>query len=250
MVQIIVAENSDIASMNVAGIVQEQLEKKPNSVLLLPTGSTPLKVYKRLSEMVETGTVSFSEAKTFNLDEYYGIEKSHPESYHSFMWKNFFGKIDIKKENVSIPESNPKDADLFCKQYEERINEKGLDLALLGIGVNGHIGFNEPGTSFDSITHVTDLTKSTIEANSRFFESEKDVPTKAITAGMKTIMNAKKVVLMAFGKNKAEVIRDALEGEVSESVPASILQKHENAIFILDKDAASLLGKKTSLSPQ
>ena len=245
MVQIVVAENSSIASMDIAGIVQEQLEKNPNSVLLLPTGSTPLRVYKRLSEMAETGTISFSKAKTFNLDEYLGIKKSHPESYHSFMWKNFFGKIDIKKKNVSIPESNPKNANLFCKRYEEKIKKAGLDLALLGIGINGHIGFNEPGTSFDSKTHVTNLTKLTIKTNSRFFKSEKDVPTQAITAGIKTIMKAKKVVLMAFGKNKAKAIRNALEGKISEKVPASILQKHNNAIFILDKEAASLLKKKS-----
>ncbi len=248
MVVVIVADNAGIASRHVAGIVCRQLEKNPDSVFLLPTGSTPLKVYCLLAEMVEAGKASFSRARTFNLDEYLGIEKSHPESYHSFMWKNFFGKIDVKKGSVSIPAPKPLDAKQFCKRYEERISKAGLDLALLGIGKNGHIGFNEPGTGFSSKTHVASLLKSTINANSRFFKSEKDVPTQAITAGMKTITGAKKIILMAFGKGKARAVRDALEKKPGKQVPASVLQLHKNSIFVLDKEAASLL-KKTKFKP-
>ncbi len=248
-VQTIVAENADIASRHASDIVCRQLGKKRHSVLLLPTGSTPLKLYGILAEMVRAGKLSFSDAVTFNLDEYLGISEKHPESYHSFMWKNFFGKIDINKRNVSIPETSPKDAKRFCREYEQKISRKGLDLAILGIGVNGHIGFNEPGTKFSSRTHVAELTKSTIKANSRFFRSRKQVPKKAITCGLKTIMQANKVVLLAFGKNKAKAVRDAMEGNISEKVPASILQKHGNVVFVLDREAASLLKKTRMKAP-
>lgn len=248
MVLVVVAENSGIASRHVAGIVCGQLGKKPDSAFLLPTGSTPLMVYGLLAEMVEAGKTSFSKAVTFNLDEYLGIGKRHPESYHRFMWKNFFGKIDVKKGNVSIPDSRPRDAKLFCKRYEEKVSKAGLDLALLGLGENGHIGFNEPGTGFSSRAHVACLSRSTIMANRRFFRSEKDVPRQAITVGMKTIMGAKRVVLMAFGKKKARAVRDALEKKVSEKLPASVLQLHKNAVFVLDREAASLL-KKTRFEP-
>ncbi len=249
MIQTIVAENSDMASRHAADIVFRQLEKKPNSVFMLPTGSTPLKLYSLLAEIVESGKISFSKAITFNLDEYLGISKTHKQSYHRFMWENFFGKIDINRKNVSIPEPNPKNTEKFCKAYEKKIKKAGLDIAVLGIGQNGHIGFNEPGTSFESKTHVAELTKSTIKANSRFFKSEKQVPKKAITAGLKTIMQAKKVIVLAFGKNKAKAVKEALEGKVSEKVPASILQRHKNTVFVLNKEAASMLKKKDNDPP-
>ena len=248
-VQVVVAENGDIASRHAAGVVCNQIGKKRHSVLLLPTGSTPLRLYELLAEMVEAGKLGFSEAITFNLDEYLGIQEGNPESYHSFMWKNFFGKIDIKKANVHIPNSNPENAEAFCREYEKKIARTGIDLAVLGIGENGHLGFNEPGTPFSSGTHVAELSKSTIKANRRFFASEKDVPKKAITAGLKTIMQAKKVMLLAFGKKKARAVKEALEGKISEKVPASILQKHRNAVFVLDTEAASLLTKTSPLPP-
>jgi len=165
------------------------------------------------------------------------------------MWHNFFGKVDIQRKNVSIPESRPKNEERYCKAYEARIKRAGLDIAVLGIGQNGHIGFNEPGTSFESRTHVAKLAKSTIRANSRFFKSEKHVPKKAITCGLKTIMRAKKIVVIAFGKKKARAVRNALEGRVSEKVPASIMQRHRNAVFVLDKEAASLLKKTRIQAP-
>lgn len=247
-VQAVVAENPGIASRHVADIVQRQLEEKPNAVFMLPTGSTPLRLYALLVEMVELEKISFSKAVTFNLDEYLGIGKRHRQSYHRFMWDNFFGRVGISSKNVSIPEPNPKDIERFCEAYEERVKRAGLDMAILGIGENGHIGFNEPGTSFSSETHLTKLSKSTIKANSRFFRSEKQVPKEAITAGLKTIMLAKKVILLAFGKKKAKAVKRALEGKPSEEVPASILQMHGNVLFVLDREAASLL-KKTRLKP-
>jgi glucosamine-6-phosphate deaminase len=246
--KIIVASNGEIASRHAAHLVQEEINNKPNTVFLLPTGSTPLPLYDLLAERVRSGKLSFAHATSFNLDEYLGIDVNHPESYHSFMQKNFFDKVDFKKTNNFIPEANPKDTKEFCKQYEEAINKNGIDLAIIGIGRNGHIAFNEPGTSFDSITHVTDLTKSTIEANARFFKSDKAVPKQAITTGLKTIMGAKKIILLAFGEDKTGAIKATLEAPATEKTPASILQSHKNLVVLLDKSAASKL-KKTRQEP-
>ncbi len=243
---VVVAGNQDIASRHVADIIFNQLKSKQNSVFLLPTGSTPLKLYSVLIDMVQAEKISFAKAATFNLDEYIGIGKGHGQSYHRFMWHNFFGKVNINRKNVSIPESKPKDAEKFCKAYEKKIRKTGLDIAVLGIGENGHIGFNEPGTKFSSETHVAELSKSTINANSRLFKSKKDVPRQAITAGLKTIMQAKRIIVLAFGKKKAKAVKLAIEGRVSEKVPASVLQKHKDVVFVLDEEAASLL-KKTRL---
>ena len=248
--KVIVAENQEIASKNAASMLCKQIKKKPSSVFLLPTGSTPLQMYSILLEKFQAGKISFAHTQSFNLDEYLGIKEGNKQSYHFFMQKNFFGKIDIKKANTNIPSSNPASPEKFCKAYEKKIKQAGLDLAVLGIGENGHIGFNEPGTSFNSETHVASLTKSTIKANSRLFSSKEKVPTKAITCGLKTIMRAKKVVLLAFGKKKAKAVRDALEKKPSSKVPASILQGHPNAFFILDREAASLLKKKEFLPPK
>ena len=239
----VICKNMETASRLAADLVCDQIEKKPNSVLLLATGSSPLRMYELLAEKVKAGQASLAEVKTFNLDEYFGIDKKNPQSYHSYMWNNFFSKIDIKKENVEIPETNPKDERKFCKEYEKKIKKAGIDLAVLGIGRNGHIAFNEPGTSFESETHAAELTAATAKANSRFFKSEKEVPKKAITVGLKTIMGAKEIVLLAFGKQKAKAVGDAVEGKVTKEVPASVLQKHKNAIFILDREAASMLRK-------
>jgi len=245
---VVVARNRDIASIHAFSIVRKQLDDKPSSVFLLPTGSTPLRLYGLLAESVKLGKASFSKAVTFNLDEYLGIGSEHPQSYNRFMWDNFLGKIDIKKENVFIPESRPANAEEFCRDYENEIKKSGIDLAILGLGDNGHIGFNEPGTLFFSETNVATLTPSTIKANSRFFGSEKEVPRQAITAGLKTIMRAKAIIVMAFGKGKARIVRQAIEGGVTETVPASVLQKHGNVLFILDKEAASML-ENTELEP-
>jgi glucosamine-6-phosphate deaminase len=238
---VVVTRNPDMASRHVLGIIGSQLAAKHDSVFLLPTGSTPLKLYGLIAEAVGLGKMSFSNAATFNLDEYLGIEKDSPQSYNRFMWDNLFGKIDIRKENVAIPEPNPEDPDRFCSEYESRIRHSGIDIAIIGIGENGHIGFNEPGTSFSSVTHVASLTKSTVDANSRFFDSGKDVPKRAITAGLDTIMAADKIILLAFGKNKASAVKQAIEGGVTEKTPASVLQNHKDVTFVMDTDAASML---------
>jgi glucosamine-6-phosphate deaminase len=246
--KVIVANNPTIASRHAASIITQQLHKKPNTTFLLPTGSTPLPLYQLLTEKVKTEDISFAHTKTFNLDEYLGLETTHPQSYHHFMHKNLFNKINIRKNNISIPSSKPKNPQFYCKKYDAKIAKYGIDLAIIGIGQNGHLAFNEPGTSFSSKTHVTNLSSSTIKANSRFFSSTKQVPQQAITVGLDTIMSANKIILLAFGKNKAQAISSAMEGNITEQVPASILQKHKDVTIILDSPAAKEL-KKTRLHP-
>jgi glucosamine-6-phosphate deaminase len=186
--------------------------------------------------------VSFSQVKTYNLDEYVGIPKDHPCSYYYFMQENLFKDIDIPAENVSLPDGNAEDLEAECKSYEERIAEAGgIDLQVLGIGHNGHIGFNEPNTPFGAVTQLVDLTQSTIQANSRFFESEDQVPRQALSMGIKTIMQARKILLFAKGGDKAEIIKKALQGPVTPEVPASILQLHPNLHVFVDKAAGAKL---------
>lgn len=212
--------------------------KKDNCVLGLATGTTPLGVYKRICDTFKD-KVSFKNVKTFNLDEYYGLDKSDINSYHHFMYENLFSKIDIDLNNTYFPN------DIACNNYslyDELIKSNGgIDYQILGIGRNGHIGFNEPGTSFLSLTHISELQDSTINDNARFFSSKDDVPSKAITMGLKSIMNAKKIVIIAFGKNKALAINRLINGQVDEKMPASILKYHKNVTLFLDEDAAKKL---------
>ncbi|MBE6939125.1 MAG: glucosamine-6-phosphate deaminase [Ruminococcaceae bacterium] len=219
----------------------ELLKNKPNAVLGYATGSTPLGLYGELARLNAAGEVSFAEATTFNLDEYVGLEGTHDQSYRYFMNKNLFDKIDIKKENTNVPcgidMTNEKAA-----QYDKAIEAAGgIDLQLLGIGHNGHIGFNEPGTPFGSVTHVVDLTESTINANARFFESINDVPTQAVSMGIKTVMNARSIIFIALGADKAEIVKKMICGEVTPEVPASVLQLHPDVEVYIDHAAASLL---------
>ena len=219
----------------------ELLKNKPNAVLGYATGSTPLGLYGELARLNAAGEVSFAEATTFNLDEYVGLEGNHDQSYRYFMNKNLFDKIDIKKENTNVPcgidMTNEKAA-----QYDKAIEAAGgIDLQLLGIGHNGHIGFNEPGTPFGSVTHVVDLTESTINANARFFESINDVPTPAVSMGIKTVMNARSIIFIALGADKAEIVKKMICGEVTPEVPASVLQLHPDVEVYIDHAAASLL---------
>ena len=219
----------------------ELLKNKPNAVLGYATGSTPLGLYGELARLNAAGEVSFAEATTFNLDEYVGLEGTHDQSYRYFMNKNLFDKIDIKKENTNVPcgidMTNEKAA-----QYDKAIEAAGgIDLQLLGIGHNGHIGFNEPGTPFGSVTHVVDLTESTINANARYFDSANDVPRQAISMGIGTIMAARRVILLATGKGKAPAIARAVKGQIDPDMPASILRAHQNCQFLLDEEAASEL---------
>ena len=187
---------------------------------------------------------SYKDIKSYNLDEYYGLEHTHPQSYYYFMQKHLFSKVDIKPENVHVPKGSG-DIQASCDEYNKLLAENVIDIQLLGIGSNGHIGFNEPGTSFDAVTHVVDLKQSTIEDNARLFFDGKieDVPKQAVSMGISNIMNAKSVLLLAFGKGKAEAVKGMIEGPVTEELPASILQKHQDVTVILDKDAASLLTK-------
>lgn len=215
----------------------KQISKKPNSVLGLATGTSPLGVYTNLIEAHKKGLISFKKVVTFNLDEYVGLDGQHPQSYRYFMNSNLFDHIDIDKRNTHVLKGVG-DYLAYAKQYDNEIAKAGgIDLQILGIGSDGHIAFDEPHTSFDSLTHVSELTESTIRDNSRLFDDISQVPTKAVTMGLKSIMNAKKIVLIATGKNKAQAIKDLLQGPITEDVPCSILQKHPDCTIFVDPDA-------------
>jgi len=226
-------------------MVASQITLKPDSNLGLATGGTPLAMYDKLIEMFREDEVDFSEVKSFNLDEYCGLEADHPNSYHYYMYDNFFKEINIKKENIHIPNGKADDFDRECRDYEETIKKAGgIDLQILGIGSNGHIGFNEPAESLNVATEVVNLSEETIKANSRYFESEDNVPKKAISMGMATILKADRIILLARGKNKAEAIKKTVNGKISTQEPASLLQTHPQVTIILDQKAASLINKK------
>ena len=217
----------------------ELLKEKPDAILGGATGSTPLLLYAELARLNKAGEVSFAQAKSFNLDEYVGLDGDHDQSYRYFMDKNLFEHIDIDMAKTRVPSGINTE---IAAEYDKEIEAAGgIDMQLLGIGNNGHIGFNEPGTPFGSITHVVELTESTREANARFFESIDEVPTHAVTMGIKTVMNARKVILIATGKAKAPIVKEFIQGPVTEEVPASVLQLHPNVEVFLDHEAASLL---------
>ncbi len=217
------------------------IQNKPNAVLGLATGSTPEDLYAELIRLNNNGEVSFKNVKTFNLDEYCGLPVEHPQSYRYFMQEKLFDHIDIDLRNTYVPDGfRTSTEDLLA--YDRAIAQAGgIDLQLLGIGVNGHIAFNEPGTSFDSLTHVVELTQETRQVNSRFFGNIDEVPTHAICMGMRTIMNTQNIILMAIGENKAEAIRNAVYGDIDPMCPASVLQLHPNVTIFVDEDAAKLL---------
>lgn len=211
-------------------------------VLGLATGSTPELFYEKLADSCKRGEVSFKDVETFNLDEYCGIDASNDQSYLSFMKRHLFDKVDIPKGAWHLPDGNASDPKAACHGYDEAIFDAGgIDLQLLGLGNNGHIGFNEPSDSFPVGTHIVDLDSSTIEANSRFFESMDDVPKRAITMGIGTIMCAQSIVVMATGRGKAGIVKRAFTGKVVPQVPASVLQLHRDVLVLLDKDAAAEL---------
>ena len=224
-----------------AAIYKEILDAKPNAVLGFATGSTPLDLYAELVKMCDAGEISFKDVTTFNLDEYVGLEPTHDQSYRYFMDTNLFTKIDLDPARVHIPSGIDTSADALAG-YDEAIAEAGgVDMQLLGIGCNGHIGFNEPGTPLESLTHVVELTQNTREVNARFFESLDDVPTHAATMGIKTVMSARKLLLIALGESKADAIKATVEGPVTADCPASVLQLHPDAIVFCDEAAASKL---------
>lgn len=212
-------------------------------VLGLPTGSTPLDVYAELVRMYEAGEVSFKNVVTFNMDEYVGLPESHPESYHSFMHKNFFDKVDVPAGNIHILNGNAPDLAKECENYEKAIVEAGgIDLFLGGVGEDGHLAFNEPFSSLNSRTRVMTLTQDTLEVNSRFFDNDVNkVPKQAMSVGVATVCGAKEVLVLAFGGKKAKAVKDAIEGPVSHYVTLSALQLHENGVVVLDEPAAGEL---------
>lgn len=230
-------ENYEEMSKKAADIVASQLILKPNSVLGLATGSTPLGMYQELVKTYQEGHIDFAEVTTFNLDEYYGINKENEQSYYYYMNENFFKNINTNQ--VYIPNGMAEDIHKECNEYERRIRSSGgIDLQVLGIGRNGHIGFNEPDIKFEALTHMVMLDEQTIEDNSRFFESIDDVPTKAISMGIKTIMHTRKIILLASGKEKADAVYGAIHGKITPELPASVLQLHPDVVFIVDKEAS------------
>ena len=236
--KIFIDTEENIAKMAAQRYV-ELLKRKPNAVLGGATGSTPLGLYAELARLCKAGEISFKDVKTFNLDEYVGLDGSHDQSYRYFMNHNLFEHIDIDINNTHVPDGIDTSK---AAAYDDEIKAAGgIDLQILGIGVDGHIGFDEPGTPLDSITHVVELDPSTREVNSRFFNSLDEVPTHAVTMGIKTVMNARSIILMAIGKSKAEIIAKAINGPITTDVPASILQLHPDVEFYLDPEAAALL---------
>lgn len=232
----------ELSHMAAAQIISKIHDANPRLNLGLATGSTPTGVYKRLIQDHEENKTSYKQVNTFNLDEYIGISKKDPNSYHYFMCENLFDHIDIPLEHTHIPDGTAEDLDEECRRYEQFIQEHGgIDLQILGIGQNGHIGFNEPGTSFSSRTHIINLAESTRKANSRFFESLEDVPTQAITMGIASIMASKEIFLLVSGASKAEALARLVNGEVSEQFPASVLKNHQNVTIFADKEAIALL---------
>jgi glucosamine-6-phosphate deaminase len=240
--EVIVQPDYEQMSKVAAQIVVEILNAKPNAVLGMATGSTPLGLYQELVRLHREGQLDFSRVTTFNLDEYVGLSTNHPQSYHYFMREQFFQHVNIPPQNINIPSGTTSNYPAFCEWYEQRIAEcGGIDLQILGIGSDGHIAFNEPTSSMSSRTRLKTLSKQTIDDNARFFERREDVPVYAITMGVGTILDARKLVLVANGKAKARAIAQAVEGPVTSMVTASAIQLHRNATVIVDEEAASEL---------
>ena len=238
--KIIRAKDYNDMSRKAANIISAQVILKPDSVLGLATGSSPIGIYEQLIKWYNKGDVDFGGCTTFNLDEYVGIDHKNPLSYHAFMQEHLFSKVNLRPENVHLPSGNgAADAEAYDKAIH---GAGGIDIQLLGIGRNGHIGFNEPDEYFSKGTHCVNLTESTIEANKRFFASEDEVPRRAYSMGIHTIMTAKKVLVVASGEDKAWAIRESCFGPVTPKVPGSILQLHNDAIVIADEAALSLCG--------
>ncbi|WIV12255.1 glucosamine-6-phosphate deaminase [Proteiniborus sp. MB09-C3] len=240
--RIMIVNDYEEMSKKAAHIIASQIVLKPNSILGFATGSTPINTYKELINLYKNGVIDFSEVTSFNLDEYFELSKDNPQSYDYFMKANLFNHINIDDDRINIPNGMTDNIERECAEYEKKMKEAGgIDLQLLGIGRNGHIGFNEPADHFQSDTHLVQLDDDTIEANSRFFDSVDEVPTKAISMGIGSIMRAKKILLFASGTGKAEAIYDTVKGPITPRVPASILQLHPDVVIIADKEAASRL---------
>lgn len=240
--EIWITNDYDAMSKKAAQLLVSFINNNKNLVLGLATGGTPIGTYKELIRMNKMGQVDFSQITTFNLDEYYPISKENSQSYYYFMKNILFDHINIPIENTNIPDGSVKDSQLECERYEKKIKASdGVDVQLLGIGSNGHIGFNEPSHIFSTHTRKTNMMKSTIEDNARFFSHIKEVPTQAITMGIGTIMSSKNILLLASGAAKAQAVKDMILGKVTPQLPASILQLHPSVTIILDKAAAKIL---------
>ena len=237
--KIIVVKDYEAMSELGAQIIKEQIQVNPSCTLGLATGSSPIGTYKNLIKANKDGEISFKDVKTYNLDEYCGISRSHPQSYYYFMHENLFDHVDINEENVHIPAVSNDNLDKDCEVYNEMLNNASVDLQLLGIGGNGHIGFNEPGTSFTQETFIVKLAEKTRQDNKRFFNSIDEVPTHAITMGIKNIMNAKKILMLISGASKADTVVRLLNEEIDTDFPASVLHKHPDVTVIIDQEAYS-----------
>mgnify|MGYP003290552516 CR=1 FL=1 len=237
--KIIVVKDYEAMSELGAQIIKEQIQVNPSCTLGLATGSSPIGTYKNLIKACEEKEISFKDVKTYNLDEYCGISRSHPQSYYYFMHENLFDHVDINEENVHIPAVSNTNLEQDCKVYNDMLNEASIDLQLLGIGGNGHIGFNEPGTSFTQETFIVKLAEKTRQDNKRFFNSIDEVPTHAITMGIKNIMNAKKILMLISGASKADTVVRLLSEEIDTDFPASVLHKHPDVTVIIDQEAYS-----------
>ncbi|MCI8936701.1 MAG: glucosamine-6-phosphate deaminase [Lachnospiraceae bacterium] len=240
--KIIKAKDYKDMSRKAANIISAQIIMKPNCVLGLATGSTPIGTYDQLVEWYNKGDLDFSEVTTVNLDEYKGLTRENDQSYYYFMNDKLFSRVNVNKERTFLPDGMDPDSDKACRDYNEIIaSVGGVDLQLLGLGHNGHIGFNEPGTTFEAETHCVDLTESTIKANQRFFASMDEVPKQAYTMGIKTIMQAKKILIVISGEDKAEIVKEAFFGPITPKVQASVLQLHNDVIVVADEAALSLV---------
>lgn len=240
--KVIVLDNYEAVCQKAAKLIEEEVQENANAVLGLPTGATPIGLYKRLVKGFKTRGISYENVKTVNLDEYLGLSKNHPQSYHKFMVEKLFKHINISSENTFIPNGRPLSTEKECARFEEIIGEIGpINLQVLGIGTNGHIGFNEPGTDPTNKTHVVRLNEITRKNNAKYFQSESEVPTHAITLGIQTIMSSVKIILLASGKNKAQAVKRLLGKEINVDFPASYLWRHNNVTLIVDKAAYQLV---------
>jgi len=237
--EVIILPNAEAASREAARLIESLVRSKPEAVLGLATGSTPVPLYRELADRHENNGLDFSRVRTFNLDEYAGLPREHEQSYYHFMQENLFKGINIPPEQTNIPDGMADDISAHCAEYENAITEAGgIDLQVLGIGANGHVGFNEPTSSLVSRTRIKSLTRHTIEENARFFGDESHVPRHVITMGIGTIMETRQVVMLAFGEKKARAVADMIEGPLTAYVPASILQMHGRAKVFVDEEAA------------
>lgn len=235
--KVIKVKNYEEMSEAALRVVLDVVREKPDAVLGLATGSTPLGLYAKMAEDHRENGTSYAQCRAVNLDEYVGLDISSDQSYVYFMRENLFKHIDIKPENTHIANGKADDKDAECARYNALLDELRQDIQVLGIGSNGHIAFNEPGTAFDSVTHIVDLAESTIKDNSRLFNSIDEVPRQAFTMGLQNIMNAKKILILANGAGKAYAIRELVKGEIREEIPASILRNHPDCILICDEAA-------------